>query len=122
MAAIVVVAGAFLRYILDDPRLAKRYLVIGVGITAISLLVTSWTWPRYLAAYPQVKFHRTWAAWLFHLPLSILIAVAIVILWRKRGWLSSVVASALAFFLMGEFLILLNYATDRVYSHIICPA
>jgi len=121
MAAIVVVAGAFLRYILDDRRLARSYLVIGVGITAICLLVTSWVWPRQLAAHPQAKFHQSWGAWLFHVPLSVLIAYAIGILGRRRGWLSNVVTVALAFFFLGEFLLLVNYATDRVYSDIICP-
>lgn len=121
MAAIVMVAGSFLRYILDDVRLSRRYLQVGLGATAISLLATLWSWPRQLAAHPEIKFHQTWGAWLFHLTLSMLIAVAVVALARKRGWLRNVVLVALLFFFEGEFLILFNYATNRAYRHIICP-
>ena len=45
MAAIVVVAGAFLRYLLDDPLTAKRYLQIGLGFTLLFLVIALWTWP-----------------------------------------------------------------------------
>jgi signal transduction histidine kinase len=121
MAAIVVVAGAFLRYILDDKLLPRRYLQAGLGVTIAGFALTAWTWPRYLAAHPGVNFHETWEAWLFHLPLSILIAVAIFFLARQRGWLPKVVIVALTFFFLGEVLMLSNYATDRAYDYIVCP-
>ena len=59
MAAMIVVAGAFLRFILEDPGLARRYLQIGVGITIVVFILTMWAWPRQLAANPQLKFHQT---------------------------------------------------------------
>ena len=121
MAAMIVVAGAFLRYTFEDARIARRYLQFGLGITILVFVFTSWSWPRQLAAYPQIKFHQTWAAWLFHVPLSILMGVAIFLLWRKRGWLRNIVACALTFDLISEILLLLNYATARSYNYIICP-
>jgi signal transduction histidine kinase len=121
MAAIVVVAAAFLRYILDDERLPRRYLQAGLGATAVGFVLTAWAWPRQLAADPEILFHQTWGAWLFHLPLSILILVAILLLGRKRGWLRNVVVVALVFFFLGEVLMLTNYATDRAYAYIVCP-
>lgn len=121
MAAIVVVAGAFLRHILDDVRLARGYLQVGLAVAMICLVIAYWQWPHYLATYTEARFHETWGAWLFHVPLSILIAVAIFSLRRSRGWLRNVVAMALIFFFLGEFLQLVNYATDRNYSYVICP-
>jgi hypothetical protein len=121
MAAIVVVAAAYLRYILDDRRLSRRYLQVGLGATLVCFIFVAWTWPRHLAANPEIIFHQTWEAWLFHLPLSILILAAIFLLGRKKGWLRNIVVLALIFFLLGEVLMLSNYATDRVYASIICP-
>ena len=121
MAAMIVVAGAFLRYILEDAMIARRYLQIGIGTTLLVFVFTSWTWPRQLAAFPQIKFHQTWAAWLFHIPLAILMGTAVVLLWKKRGWLRNVVATALTFYLISELLLLLNYATARAYNAVICP-
>lgn len=121
MAAMIVVAGAFLLYILQDQALARRYLTIGLGLTIAIFAVTAWAWPRQLAADPQIKFHQNWSAWLFHIPLSVLIASAIGLLWRKQGWLRNTVAAALGFYLLSELLLLLNFATDRSYNTIICP-
>jgi PAS domain S-box-containing protein len=121
MAAMIVVAGAFLNYILDDPKIARRYLQVGIAITVLVFVFTAWTWPRQFAANPQIKFHQTWAAWLFHIPLSILMGVAVFLLWRKRGWLRNVVAGALTLELFSEILLLLNYATARTYNTVICP-
>jgi len=121
MAAIVVVAGAFLRYILDDERLARRYLQAGLGTTVAGFGLVSWTWPRTLVAHPELQFHQSWQAWLFHLPLSVLIFIAIYFLGRKRGWLRNVVILALVFFFLGEVLMLTNYTTDRAYDYVVCP-
>jgi len=121
MAAIVVVAAAFLRYILDDKRLPRRYLQAGLGATAAGFVLTAWMWPRHLAIYPEIQFHQTWEAWLFHLPLSLLILFAVFLLGTKRGWLRNVVVVALVFFFLGQVLMLVNYATDRAYDHIVCP-
>ena len=121
MAAMIVVAGAFLRYILEDKGIARHYLQTGIGITALVFIFASWTWPRQMAAYPEIKFHQSWSSWLFHVPLSILMGIAVFLLWRKRHWLRNVIVSALTFYLFSELLLLLNYATDRVYNTVTCP-
>jgi len=121
MAAMIFVSGAFLRYILDDQKLARRFLLSGIGITLLVFVVSSWIWPRQLAVNPQIKFHQTWSAWLFHVPLSILMGAAVFLLWRKKGWLRNVVACALTFDLISELLLLLNFATARAYNAVICP-
>jgi PAS domain S-box-containing protein len=121
MAAMIVVAGAFLHYIFEDPKVARTFLLAGIGVTVFVIVLTMWAWPRQLAANPQIKFHQTWAAWLFHIPLSILMGAAAMLLWRKKGWLRNVVASALTLYLFSELLLLLNYATARAYNYVICP-
>lgn len=121
MAAMIVVAGAFLAYILDDQNLSKRYLQWGTGITLFMFILTSWIWPHQLADNPQIKFHQTWAAWLFHVPLSVLMGIAVFLLLRKRGWLRNIVSAALSLYLASELLLLLNYATDRKFNRITCP-
>ena len=121
MASIVVVAGAFLRYILDDERLARIYLLVGLGVTFICLMIAFWQWPRYPTTFAGTSLQLTWGAWLFHVFSSILIVVAIALLRRRPGWLCNVVSIALAFFLIGELLLLVNYATERNYSYAICP-
>lgn len=121
MAAVIVVAGAFLQYVLQDERISRRYIQIGLSITALALLVSYLTWPNYSRAYPGVHFNDTWEIWIFHLPSTILIASAILILLRTRGWLQSVVSAALGFLLVSEFLLLVNYLTNNTYKNILCP-
>lgn len=121
MIAMIVVAAAYLRYIMNDQIIPRRYLLIGIGITSLVFIYSAITWPVQLAASPQLKFHQTLSAWLFHVPLSILMGVAIFLLWKRRGWLRNVIASSLTLYLLSELLLLLNYSTDRAYSVIICP-
>jgi PAS domain S-box-containing protein len=121
IASIVVVAGAFLRYILDDARLARTYIQVGVGITFINLLIALWQWPLKLALLTESLFHQSWVSWLFQVSSSVLIITAIILVRRNKGWLSNVVTIALAFFLMGELFFLANYLTDRIYKPILCP-
>lgn len=121
MAAIVVVAGAFLRYVLDDSRVSRRYLAVGLGTAAVCFLITSWTWPRSLAANPELNFHQTWHTWAFQLPSAMLTAVALLLLRKEGGWLSRVVTVALGFFLVSQVLTIVNFATNRAFSPVLCP-
>jgi signal transduction histidine kinase len=119
--SMVVIGGAFLRYILDDADLARNYLTAGLALSVgASAAVFGW-WPRQLRADPSIRFHATWMAYLLHLLAAILIAAAIVLLVRKRGWLRNVVVLALSMILVSECLVLLNLTTERLYSFIICP-
>ncbi len=121
MAAATVVAAAFLRYLLDDNRVAQRYLKIGLGATVFCFVAAAWYWFGVSAAAPELKFHQTWAAWLYHGAISALLATAIGLLLNKSGWLRNVVIVALAFLLLGEVLILINFFTDKAYGEILCP-
>lgn len=121
MASIVFIAGAFLGYILDDARLAHRYIKTGLVITSVCLAIALWQWPGLLATLGETYFHTTWSAWVFTIPLSILMVTAIVLLRKKRDWLTNVVTIALLLFLTSEILVMVNYATNKSIQQIICP-
>ena len=57
MAAIVAVAGAFLRYALDDERLSRRFLIAGGAMMALAFAAGIAVWPRQVAQNPQIHFH-----------------------------------------------------------------
>ncbi len=121
MTTVVVVAGAFLRYVLDAPSLARRYLQAGSIAIVVGMSIVFYSWPRRLAVSPQVHFHQTWEAWVFHAPTSVLILLAVYFLIKRPGWLSRVVSTALLFFFMGEFLFLVNFATRAAHNVYFCP-
>ncbi len=121
MAAVIMVAGAFLRYILDDARLSRRYLQIGLATTAVCFFGTWWYWNRYATANPGSKFNQTWGGVFFYVAIAVFAAVAIILLSRRRGWLRNVVSVALSFYVVNGFLRFLNLVTDRAYAYWICP-
>ncbi len=121
MAAVIVVAGAFLQYALDDEYISRRYLQIGLTSTIIVTLVAFITWPRFAHANPGIKFNESWESWVFHITSAVLIAAAIFILSKKGGWLPAVVNVALSFLFISQFLLLVSYATNNTYRHILCP-
>ncbi len=121
MAAIVVVAGAFLHYVLDAPSLARRYIQVGGIAIIVGLSIAYYAWPRRLAVNPQIHFHQAWEAWVFHVPTSALIVIAIYFLIRRPGWLPRVVSTALLFFFLAEFLFLVNFVTGAAHNVYFCP-
>ncbi len=121
LAAVVMVAGAFLLYILGDARLARRYVQIGLGFAVVSFAGTWWWWHRYAAANPEHRFNQTWAGLYFYVVTAVFAGIAIFLLSRKRGWLRNVVSIALSFFVVIGVLRTFNFATDREYASVVCP-
>ncbi len=121
MAALIVIAASFLRYILDDGLVARRYLWSGLSITAFCFLINLWWWPYYSALNPTIKFHQSWGAWFFHIFTALFIVAALVLLSRRQGWLRNTVSLALVFFLLSEIKVLGNFATGATYNFILCP-
>lgn len=121
LASLVMIAGSFLRYILDDTHLARRYLQVGLGAAALGYIASILWWPGQVSINPEARFHQSWAAWAMHLLASGLLATAVVILVKKRGWLRNVVVVALFFLFLGEFLLLVNFWTNWQYNYVLCP-
>ena len=121
LASVVVIAGAFLRYILDDARVAGAYLRAGLWISGIATAAALAWWPFELAARPQAQFHTTWPASLLHLLAAILIGAAVVILARRRGWLRNIVLVALSMLFVSEVLTFANFTTGHANNEVLCP-
>jgi signal transduction histidine kinase len=121
MAAIVMVAGAFIRFILQDEKLTRRYLQIGLVVAVISFFATWWWWDRYATANLEARFNQTWGGVYFYALTGIFAGIAIILLTRRRDWMVNVVSLALAFFVLIGTLRLFNYATGRTYTDILCP-
>ena len=121
MAAVVMVAGAFIRYILDDEGIARRYIQVGLGIATIAFAATWLWWYQIATANPYARFNRTGAGIISHLLVAVFAGAAIVLLSRRKGWLRNVVTVALGFFVVSGLLRLVNYLTGHQYDYIICP-
>ncbi len=121
VAALIVVAGAFLRYALDDESISRRYLQVGLSIIVMVFLITYITWPTFSNLNPGAKFSETWESRVFHIFSFVLITAAIFVLAKKRDWLRSVVSVALSFFLISEIMRLASYATHQTYNYFLCP-
>ena len=121
LASIIVIAGSFIRYILDNAPVAKQYLSVGLGATAVSVFTALAVWPGKVAENPTIRFHQTWPASMLHAVGVTMIALAIIILVRNKGWLRNVVIVALAMLFFSELLVLINFVSEHQYSRILCP-
>jgi len=120
-AAAVVIAAAFIQYLRNDERIARRYLWAGLVGTGICYLSTFLWWPAFLLDYPQGKFGQTWCDWLFHTAGVMMSIWAIVILAAGRGWLRNLVLTALAMFLLDDLLKIVDMATAEQYESYFAP-
>ena len=121
IGAIVMVAGAFLRYVLNDERVPRLYIQISLAVTSLALGVAFITWPSAVALNPSLSFNETWEARLFHILSSTMILVAIVALGRKRAWLQITVGLALFCLFLSESLFLINFFHTTQLHEILCP-
>jgi signal transduction histidine kinase len=120
MAAIIVVAAAFLRFILDQPSLARRFMQAGLATTAVMFAITWWWWRQLALQDPGARFNRTWGGTVFFVATGIFAAVAILFLLRKKGWLSSVVSLALGLFVLVGIFRLVNFSLSHTYDDYFC--
>lgn len=121
LASTVVIAGAFLRYILDDAEIARRYLRVGLWTGGVATAAAFFWWPFELAANPSVHFHLTWPASLLHLLAALLTGAGALILARRRGWVRNVVLVALAFLFVSELLTFVNFVSGHTNNDVLCP-
>ncbi len=120
MAAIVVVAAAFLRFILDEPSTSRRFMTIGLATTAVMFLVTWWSWRQLAMANPDAHFNRTWGGTIFFAVTGVFAAVAIARLRQERGWLSRIVSLTLGFFVLIGIFRIMNFAWGHRYDDVLC--
>jgi signal transduction histidine kinase len=121
LSAVLLICAAFLRYILDDEQLPRRFLQAGALAVVLSLAISYLLWPAQHSSDPRIPFNSTWGATAMHLTKALFVTVAIIILVRKRGWLRNVIIVALSFLLGSVLLSLCNTVTGRAYAYILCP-
>ena len=115
----VVVAAAFILYLVKDRRLTNRYLWSSVTATVLCYFATFWWWADFIQANPESKFGQTWCDWLFRINGSAWMAVAIFYLWsRTTGWVRNTVTVALSLFFLDDFLKLPDMALKEQYEPI----
>ena len=120
--AMVIIAAAFMGYLLQDQALSHRYLRAGISTVALVYLATFWWWGRFILANPGVPFDRTWGEWAFRLNASVLMAFAFLILLRRaRGWQKNAVCTALFCFFLFQFLKIVDIALLKEREFIFTP-
>lgn len=119
--AVVFIAGAFLRFLVDKPTVAYRYLQIWVSVTIACYLVTVGPWAQAVLADPTIKFGMHWGDWLFRIAGVISLAIPIGLLLKANGWVRNVAIVAISGFFLDDFLMLFNLATNEIHAPIYGP-
>ena len=120
--AMVIIAAAFMGYLLKDESLSRRYLRAGITTVALAYLVTFWWWGRFSLANPGSEFDRTWCEWAFRLNASVLMAFACLILLRQaRGWQKNAVCAALLLFFLYQILKIPDILLHGVHETVFTP-
>ncbi len=116
-AAMFVVAGAFLLFLLHDRDLARRYLRWSLSSLALCYLATFSWWGAYIVANPASKFSQTWCNWALHLNSSFWLLLALIVVLRSaRSTLRNLISVALFLFFTTEFLKIPDMALSEVYE------
>jgi signal transduction histidine kinase len=115
--SLIIVAAAYMRYLVDDTALTKRYMQIAISVTTLCYVVTFWWWAEYISNNPSSKFGQTWCDWVFHINSGFWFFLAAVILGLKtKGWLRNAVVVAFLLFFVSDFLKLPDMALGEVYE------
>jgi two-component sensor histidine kinase len=120
-ASVLLVAGAYIRFLLDDPQLANRYLAVSAGVTVLSYSSTATWWTRHIMSHPESRFGLVWCDWLFHLATLAMLVLAMVLLLRRRGAVRNLVLAALAFFALDDILMIVTMAGGDLAGPVFAP-
>lgn len=120
--AVIAVAAAFLRYILHDESLSRKYLRLGLCCVLAVYLATFIWWGKYILLHPESRFGQTWCDWLFRINASALLIFPImVIASRASGRSRLVVCAGLSCFFLNEFLKIPDMALGEAYESYFAP-
>lgn len=120
--ALVIIPASFLRYLLDDEALSRRYLKLGIIAVIFTYAITAAPWAHTLAANPKLVFGKTWYDLLFHANASLwLIIAAYLLATRTQGKVRNYVVLALMLYLMYEFLKIPDILLNERYEYIFAP-
>ena len=119
---LVVVEGSYIRYLIPNYNIARRFLRFGISVTAICYLASFWWWAEYSKTNPSSLFSQTWCDWAFHLISSSLTLIAIIIIAMKsHGWLRNMLITALCLFFIFQFGKIPDMVFHDKYEYILAP-
>ncbi|KAB0665364.1 PAS domain S-box protein [Oryzomonas japonica] len=101
--SLVWIASAYLDNLLDT-RLARRYLKGGVTCLLAAYLATFRGWASFSSSLPEANFHASGYGVTFHLAGALVLAAALVFLWRVSGWRRTALLIAFGCFFLDDAL------------------
>lgn len=120
--AIMVVATAYLCYLLGSKPQFRLFLKGSLFAIALCYFATFWWWGEHIIADPSSKFGQTWCDWLFRINACLWLIYPLLTLFRATsGWLRNLVVPALGLFFINEFLKIPDMALGEVYEAIFTP-
>jgi len=120
--SMAIICAAYLRYLLEDKILSRRYLYVTITSVTLCYLATFYWWGNHIIADPSLKFGQTWCDWIFRINSSIFIVIAMgIICVNTRGWTRNAICLALFLFFLHEFLKITDLALNEVYEAQITP-
>jgi two-component sensor histidine kinase len=124
MASCILIAYAFMSYLLSSPTLSRRYLYVSLTLTALLYVINALFWPRFLVNNPGTLFGAFWGDMAFRIAASLTMGTALIafIYARQKGkHFPGIILLGFLFFFLDEFLMIFNLATDEVHIAIYAP-
>jgi PAS domain S-box-containing protein len=124
MLSCILIASAFMNYLLGERHLSRRFLIISSAITLFLYFAMSLQWPAYLKDHPGASFHTFWGEWADRIAAIIFMGYALWIIWsaRRRGSkVQNTLIIGLLFFFLDEFLMIFNLAAHDRYVNVYAP-
>jgi len=121
LTARVIVAAAFLQYLLRASPVSRRYLVIGLPIVLLFYVVSAVGWWVTARADSALRYIDSWSCWYVHVLGALFSATAMVFFLRTHGWLRNAVLAAFGMFLLDDILMLVNIATGEMHAQVFQP-
>lgn len=120
--ALIIIAASYLRYLLDDAVLSRKYLQLGIAAAILVYLITAVGWPAALSANPKITFGKTWYDMLWHGNAALwLLIAAVPLAMRAQSRIRNIVLLALGFYFWYHILKIPDDLTYEVYEYIFAP-
>lgn len=120
--AMIFIACGYMRYFVNQPEIAQRYLQFGIASNLLVYLASFWWWADFIQANPTSRFGKVWCDWLFHSNGSFWLLIATIYIFsQSRMKTRSIVTLALLLFTVSDFLKIPDMALDEVYEYVFTP-
>lgn len=118
LIARAVIAAAFLHYFVTPSDVSKNFFTLTLSVCVVMYFVISFSWLTAVSANRSLQFEQHWGAWFVHCFGAVFIFIAIVLFLQKEGWTRRIVAFAFTMYFANHMLMLVNLATDSMWSSV----